>query len=105
MNLTDQCLAEGLEDFLTYAGDTAYVSMASGTKRRLVVSFEEPTGINGIEAAELTAPYALARDSEVFGVAAGDTLRLTMPGGDRTFEILAVEPDSRGATKLVLANS
>ncbi len=105
MNLADQCLAEGLEDLFSHAGDTAYVSMAAGTKRRLVVLFQEPTGIIGLEPVELTAPTATARTSDVADVAAGDTLRIELPGADRTFEIIAVEPDSRGATKLTLANT
>jgi hypothetical protein len=79
--------------------------MAAGTKRRLVVLFQEPTDIIGLEPGEMTSPSATARTSDVADVAAGDTLRVQLPGADRTFEILAVEPDSRGATKLTLANS
>ena len=74
MNLTDQCLAEGLEDFLTYAGDTAYVSMASGTKRRLVVSFEEPTGINGLVLTATNKMYSqIAGTFTSIGKALGNT--------------------------------
>lgn len=105
MNLADQCLAEGLDDLFTHAGDTAYVSMAAGTNRRLVVLFQEPTAIIGLEPGEMTAPSATAQTSDVADVAAGDTLRVELLGGDCTFEIIAVEPDSRGATKLTLANS
>lgn len=106
MNLADKCLAEGLDDLFAHAADTAYVSMAAGGKRRLWVLFQEPTGIEGeLAPAELSAPSALARSADVADAAAGDSIRVALPGGDRLFEIIALEPDSRGATRMILADS
>ena len=107
MSLADQDLALGLDELLDeVAGDTAHLEMAAGDNRTIQVLFQEPTGISGgIEHAELTAPAAVARVEDVAGVAAGDSLRIELIGGDRLFTVVAVEPDSRGATRLVLAEA